>query len=89
MGEEMTFDTVYNKVREVVAEVFSTDQNELSMETKFEADLGAESLDFVTLLMEFEDAFDQKIPDEEAEKIVTLGDAVHYIMDLRGETAQR
>jgi len=88
MDEEMTFETVYNKVRKVVAEVFSTDENQLSLETKFEEDLGAESLDFVTLLMEFEDAFDKKIPDEEAEKIVTLSDAVHYIMALTRETAQ-
>jgi acyl carrier protein len=86
MAEQITFDAVYSKVKEVVAEVFSTDEKELTLETRFDTDLGAESLDLVTLLMEFEDAFDRKIPDEDAEKIVTIGNAVDYIMSLTGET---
>lgn len=88
MAEEMTFDTVYGKVKEVVAEVFSVDEDKLSLETNFETDLGAESLDLVTMLMEFEVAFGRKIPDEDAEKIATIGDAVDYIMSMTDETVQ-
>ena len=78
----MKSDEVFAKVKEVIAEVFSIDENELSMETKIVDDLGAESLDIITLLMEFEDAFDRKIPEEDAEKLLTIGDAVNYIMEL-------
>ena len=82
MSGNLQFDEVYQKVTEVIAEVFVVDQEELSLETKFVDDLGAESLDIVTLLMEFEDAFDRRIPDEDAEKLVTIGNAVDYIMGL-------
>ena len=82
MTTELQFDDVFAKVKEVIAEVFSIDENELSMETKIVDDLGAESLDIITLLMEFEDAFDKKIPEEDAEKLLTIGDAVNYIMEL-------
>ena len=86
MADNFQFDEVYQKVKEVIAEVFAVDQEELSLETKFVDDLGAESLDMFTLLMEFEDAFDRRIPDEDAEKLVTIGNAVDYIMGL-GENA--
>ena len=82
MTTEMQADDVYAKVKEVIAEVFSIDENTLSMETKIVDDLGAESLDIITLLMEFEDAFDRKIPEEDAEKLLSIGDAVNYIMDM-------
>ncbi len=82
MTTEMQSDEVFAKVKEVIAEVFSIDEDELSMETKIVDDLGAESLDIITLLMEFEDAFDRKIPEEDAEKLLTIGDAVNYIMDM-------
>jgi acyl carrier protein len=88
MSGNIQFDEVYQKVKEVIAEVFVVDQEELSLETKFVDDLGAESLDIVTLLMEFEDAFDRRIPDEDAEKLVTIGNAVDYIMGL-GEDASK
>jgi acyl carrier protein len=82
MTTEMQADDVYAKVKEVIAEVFSIDEDGLSMETKIVDDLGAESLDIITLLMEFEDAFDRKIPEEDAEKLLSIGDAVNYIMDM-------
>lgn len=82
MTTEMQSDDVYAKVKEVIAEVFSIDEDGLSMETKIVDDLGAESLDIITLLMEFEDAFDRKIPEEDAEKLLSIGDAVNYIMDM-------
>ena len=87
MTGKMQVDDVYGKIREVVAEVFSVDEKELALETNLVDDLGAESLDIVTLLMEFEDAFDRKIPDEDAEKLITIGDAVNYIIDLSREPA--
>lgn len=87
MTEEMQFDDVFGKVKEVVAEVFSVDEKQLTLETNLVADLGAESLDVITLLMEFEESFDRKIPDEDAEKLITIGDAVNYIIDLSKEPA--
>ena len=82
MTTEMQSDDVYAKIKEVIAEVFSIDEDGLSMETKIVDDLGAESLDIITLLMEFEDAFDRQIPEEDAEKLLSIGDAVNYIMDM-------
>lgn len=87
MTEKMQVGDVYGKIKEVVAEVFSVDEKELALETNLVDDLGAESLDIVTLLMEFEDTFDRKIPDEDAEKLITIGDAVNYIIDLSREPA--
>jgi acyl carrier protein len=82
MNQKMQRDEVVNKVIEVVAEVFATDEKELSMETKFVDDLDAASLDIITLLMEFEDLFDKKIPEEDAVKLQTIGDAVDYIISI-------
>ncbi len=55
------------------------EENEVTMEASFIDDLGADSLDIVELVMAFEEEFDMEIPDEEAEKIKTVGDAVNYI----------
>ena len=85
MTAETQFHDVYGKIKGVVAEVFSVEEKQLALETNLVADLGAESLDIVTLLMEFEDTFDKKIPDEEAEKLLTIGDAVNYIIDMSKE----
>ena len=84
MGDQDNqFDEVYATVRRIIAEVFNTEEAKLSEKTHIIDDLGAESLDIVTLLMEFEDEFDRKIPDEDAEKLITIGDAVRYIMTMR------
>ena len=88
MDEKERFDKTFNRVKEVVAEVFNSDESELTLETKFIDDLGAESLDIITLLMEFEDAFDKRIPEEDAEKLVTVGDAVKYIMTMTEEPSE-
>lgn len=82
MKEEIQADEILSRVRKVVAEVFKTQEDKLTVYTKFMDDLGAESLDIITLLMEFEEQFDRRIPDEDAEKLVTIGDAVDYIMQL-------
>ncbi|MCF7957920.1 MAG: acyl carrier protein [Phycisphaerae bacterium] len=67
------------KVKAIVAEQLGVDQAEISRETSFVNDLNADSLDTVELVMEFEDEFDMSIPDEEAEKIQTVGQAIEHI----------
>ncbi len=67
------------EVKEVVAEQLNVNPDEIKEESKFVEDLGADSLDVVELIMELEEKFDIEIPDSEAEKIATVGDAVKYI----------
>ena len=67
------------KVIDIVAEQMGVDKSEITRETSFANDLNADSLDTVELVMEFEDEFETSIPDEEAEKIQTVGQAVEFI----------
>ena len=71
--------SVDDKVLDIVAERMGVKKEDISKETSFITDLGADSLDLVELIMELEDQFDLNIPDEDAEKILTIGDAVKYI----------
>ena len=71
--------SVADKLADIVAERMGVKKEEIKPETSFITDLGADSLDQVELIMEFEDQFDLNIPDEDAEKIETIGDAVKYI----------
>ncbi len=73
---------VFDKVVGIVSEQMGVDKSEIKKETSFVNDLNADSLDTVELVMEFEDEFDMSIPDEEAEKIQTVGDAVNYILTV-------
>ncbi len=82
MSENIDIKTVEAKVIEIVSEQMGVDKAEISRETSFINDLNADSLDTVELVMEFEDAFDMSIPDEEAEKIQTVGAAIDYIVDV-------
>ena len=70
---------VFEKVQEKVSEQLGIEIEEISMESSFIDDLGADSLDIVELLMALEEEFDIEIPDEEAEKLITVGDIVEYI----------
>ena len=70
------------KVIEIVSEQMGVDRAEISRETSFANDLNADSLDTVELVMEFEDEFETSIPDDEAEKIQTVGQAISYILKV-------
>jgi len=73
---------VEEKVIDIISEQMDVEKSEISSETSFINDLNADSLDTVELVMEFEDEFDMSIPDEEAEKIQTVGAAVDYIVGV-------
>ena len=77
--KEMSREDVLAKIKSVVAGQLSIDESEIKEESSFTADLGADSLDTVELVMAFEDEFDVEIPDEEAEKITTIKAAVDYV----------
>lgn len=74
-------DKIKEKVIEIVCEQMGVTKDKVMAETSFINDLGADSLDTVELIMEFEDAFDLNIPDEVAEKIQTIGDAIKYVVE--------
>ena len=69
----------FEKLKKIIAEVLNVDEEEITMETTFVDDLGADSLDDFQIIMGLEEEFDIEIPNEEAEKIVTVGDAVEQI----------
>jgi acyl carrier protein len=70
---------IASKVVEIIKDKLNVDVKDITPEASFASDLGADSLDTVELIMEFEKAFDLSIPDEEAEKIATVGDVIKYI----------
>lgn len=71
--------SIEEKLKEIVIKQFGEGENTVTLESSFVNDLGADSLDIVELVMELEDEFDVSIPDEDAEKMKTVGDAVKYI----------
>ncbi len=75
---------IAEKVKQIIVDRLGVDESEVTMEASFTNDLGADSLDTVELIMEFEKEFDTSIPDEEAEKIQTVGQAVEYIESQKG-----
>jgi len=70
---------VHSKVVSIIVDKLGVEESEVTNEASFTNDLGADSLDTVELIMEFEKEFNLSIPDEEAEKIETVGDAISYI----------
>jgi acyl carrier protein len=72
---------VEQRVKEIIVEQLGVEENDVTPAAKFIEDLGADSLDTVELVMAFEEEFDIEIPDEDAEKITTVGDAISYIKE--------
>lgn len=79
--------SIEERVVEIVCEQLSASKENIKMETSFINDLGADSLDTVELVMEFEERFGIEIPDDAAEKIQTVGDAVKFIKDKASSNA--
>ena len=77
-------DSIKDRVTEIIVEKLGVDEDIVTEDASFTEDLGADSLDTVELIMEFESEFDLTIPDEDAENIATVGDAIDY---LETETA--
>ena len=71
--------SVAERVKQIIVEQLGVDENQVDPSASFVDDLGADSLDIVELVMTFEEAFDLDIPDEDAEKIKTVKDAIDYI----------
>ncbi|WP_026882324.1 acyl carrier protein [Clostridium akagii] len=70
---------MFDKIKGIIAEQLGLDASEIAMESSFVDDLGADSLDIVELIMALEEEFDIEFPDEDAEKVATVGDVVNYI----------
>jgi len=75
---------IEQKVKDIIVEQLGVEESEVTPEASFIDDLGADSLDTVELVMAFEEAFDIEIPDEDAEKISTVGDAIEYVKGKLG-----
>ena len=78
--------SIEEKVSEIIVKQMGVNKEQVKPETSFINDLGADSLDTVELVMELEDAFKINIPDEDAEKIQTVGDAINYIIKINKES---
>ena len=76
---------VEDRVKEIIVEQLGVDASEVTPEASFIDDLGADSLDTVELVMAFEEEFGMEIPDEEAEKLGTVGDALNYLQQKMGK----
>ena len=74
-------ENIENKIKEIIIDKLGIEESEITDSASFTNDLGADSLDTVELIMEFEKEFNVSIPDEDAEKIATVGDAVSYLKD--------
>ncbi len=72
---------VFEEVKEIIVDLLGVDPDKVTMEARFREDLEADSLDLVELIMALEDKFDAEIPDEDAQSITTVGEAVKYIQE--------
>ncbi len=77
--------TIEDKVKDIIVEQLGVNAEQVTPTARFVEDLGADSLDTVELVMAFEEEFGAEIPDEQAEKLLTVGDVVNYIKDKQGE----
>ncbi len=77
----MSRDAIFEKVKNIIVDQLGVEADEVTEDASFVDDLGADSLDIVELIMALEEEFDLEIPDEDAEKITTVGEAVEYIRE--------
>lgn len=75
----MTETEIFAKIQTLIADNFEIDKDKITLETSFQDDLNADSIDLVEFILQLEDEFGAEIPDEDAEEIKTVGDAVKYI----------
>ena len=75
----MAGNSTFERVRSIIVDQLGVEEDEVTMEANFRDDLEADSLDLVELIMAFEEEFGGEINDEDAQKIITVGDAVHYL----------
>ncbi len=80
-GGEKGMSVDFEKVKKIIVDRLGVDEAEVTMEASFVDDLGADSLDTLELVMALEEEFGIEIPDEDAEKIITVGDAIKYIQE--------
>ncbi|MCL2376370.1 MAG: acyl carrier protein [Defluviitaleaceae bacterium] len=73
----------FEKIRQIIAEQLGRDEKEITMETSLNDDLGADSLDLFQIISELEEVFDMEFPQDELEKIKTVGDAVSYVQSTQ------
>lgn len=76
---------IFEKVREILAQQLDIEEDSINMESNIQEDLGADSLDLVDLLMTLEDDYGLEVPDEDVEKIKTVGDLVAYIEERQAD----
>lgn len=79
----MSEKSIEQRVKDIIVEQLGVNADQVTAEAKFIEDLGADSLDIVELVMALEEEFGSEIPDEQAEKLLTVGDVVKYIEDLQ------
>ena len=80
----MSEEEIFNKIKDMIADNFDVDKDKITENTNFMDDLDADSIDLVEFVLELEDVFGAEIPDEDAENIHTVGDAVKYIYSHQG-----
>lgn len=80
----MTEEEIFNKIKALIADNFNVDQDKITENTNFTNDLDADSIDLVEFILQLEDEFGAEIPDDEAEKIKTVGDVISYIKSHQG-----
>ena len=80
----MSEEEIFNKIKDMIADNFDVDKDKITEDTNFMDDLDADSIDLVEFILQLEDEFGAEIPDDEAEKIKTIVDAVSYIKSHQG-----
>ena len=86
IAEVLEVKKVFDKIKKIIVEQLGIDEDKVTMDASFIDDLGADSLDMVELIMAIEEEFEIEVPEEEAENIVTVSDAINYISAISAKT---